>query len=66
MISGYSGAYLCDSLTGFKKATRDAFAAKGPVLVHMKIQPGSMKDLGRPTVAPREVARRFKDFLASG
>lgn len=66
LACGYAAAYACDSLAGFEEAVRAAFAAKGPSLVHMKIQPGSMKDLGRPTVAPRDVARRFKAFLASG
>jgi phosphonopyruvate decarboxylase len=32
----------------------------------MKIAPGSMDKLGRPTVKPEAVARRFKAFLASG
>jgi phosphonopyruvate decarboxylase len=35
------------------------------VLVHARIRPGSMASLGRPTVAPHEVAQRFRAFLAS-
>jgi hypothetical protein len=31
----------------------------------MRILPGLMQDLGRPTVTPAEVALRFKDFLKS-
>jgi phosphonopyruvate decarboxylase len=31
----------------------------------MKISAGSLDKLGRPTVKPPEVARRFKAFLAS-
>jgi phosphonopyruvate decarboxylase len=31
----------------------------------MRIAPGSMAKLGRPTVKPPDVARRFRDFLAS-
>ena len=65
LACGYAAAFACDSLDGFGEAVKAAFAAKGPSLVHMKIAPGSMKDLGRPTVAPRDVARRFKAFLAS-
>jgi len=66
LACGYAAASACDSPEGFEQAAREAFAGKGPVLVHMKIRPGSMKDLGRPTVTPRDVARRFKEFLASG
>ena len=39
-------------------------AGNGPVLVHARIRPGSMNKLGRPTVAPHEVAQRFRRFLA--
>jgi phosphonopyruvate decarboxylase len=30
----------------------------------MRIAPGSMEKLGRPTITPPEVARRFRAFLA--
>jgi phosphonopyruvate decarboxylase len=35
----------------------------GPTLLHARIRPGSIKSLGRPTVPPHEVARRFRSFL---
>lgn len=35
----------------------------GPSLVHVKIRPGSPKNLGRPTVKPHEVKERFMEFL---
>ena len=62
--SGYVTAAKCDSVTGLAKAYTAALASDGPHLVHMRIQPGSLKELGRPTVKPPEVARRFRDFLA--
>ncbi|NBP73909.1 MAG: hypothetical protein EBU57_12320 [Alphaproteobacteria bacterium] len=62
--SGYATAAKCDSLDGFEKAYSAALSADGPHLIHMRIQPGSLKELGRPTVKPPEVARRFKAFLA--
>jgi phosphonopyruvate decarboxylase len=37
----------------------------GPELIHLRIKPGSLDKLGRPTVAPREVARRFRDFVTA-
>jgi phosphonopyruvate decarboxylase len=33
-------------------------------MIHLRIAPGSMEKLGRPTVKPADVARRFRDFLA--
>lgn len=62
--SGYVTTAKCDSVTGLAKAYTAALASDGPHLVHMRIQPGSLKELGRPTVKPPEVARRFRDFLA--
>tara|TARA_R110000868_G_scaffold50260_4_gene160805 strand:+ start:5254 stop:6390 length:1137 start_codon:yes stop_codon:yes gene_type:complete len=62
--SGYVSAAKCDSIDGFAKAYSAALAADGPHLIHMRIQPGSLDVLGRPTVKPPEVARRFRTFLA--
>ncbi|MCP5368391.1 MAG: phosphonopyruvate decarboxylase [Hyphomicrobiales bacterium] len=64
LACGYAGAAACDGLDGFEQAVRAALAGPGPHLVHARIAPGSMKSLGRPTVKPHEVARRFRDFLA--
>lgn len=61
---GYAGSYSCDDLAGFETAVRDCLGQGGPRLVHMRVAPGSMSKLGRPTVDPSEVARRFQSFLA--
>jgi phosphonopyruvate decarboxylase len=63
LACGYPYAASCDDLAGFAKAW--AAAKDGPSLIHLRIAPGSMEKLGRPTVSPAEVARRFKAFLAS-
>lgn len=60
---GYAGAAACDDLNGFEAALTAALNEGGPRLIHMKIAKGSMSDLGRPTVHPSEVARRFREFL---
>jgi phosphonopyruvate decarboxylase len=65
LACGYAYAAQCDSLGGFEQAIRQAGAAAGPAFVHLRIAPGSMDNLGRPTVTPFEVGRRFKSFLAS-
>jgi phosphonopyruvate decarboxylase len=60
---GYAYAASCDDLEGFEQAWRGSNG--GPSLIHLRIAPGSMEKLGRPTVSPAEVALRFKSFLAS-
>ena len=61
---GYAAGWEVDDLTGLEQATAEALKTPGPHLIHMKIAPGSMKELGRPTVTPPDVARRFREFLA--
>ncbi len=63
---GYAHTLSCDSEPGFEAAMRRALDLPGPVLVHARIRPGSMAVLGRPTVAPDDVARRFRTFLTRG
>ena len=63
LACGYQSAWSCDDLAGFEQALTSIFAGGGPALIHLKIAPGSMKNLGRPTVKPPEVAARFKKFL---
>ena len=60
---GYAAAFTCDSLPGFASAFGQALAISGPCLVHARIRPGSLEKLGRPTIAPHEVAQRFRSFL---
>mgnify|MGYP002528905006 CR=1 FL=1 len=61
---GYAGAALADDPGGFEQALTAALANPGPHLIHVRIRPGSIDGLGRPTLSPREVADRFKAFLA--
>jgi len=61
---GYARGWSCDGLDGFDQALSGALASSGPHLIHMKVARGTIKGLGRPKIAPAEVARRFRDFLA--
>ena len=63
LACGYAHAFICDSAAGFAAAFAQALATAGPALLHVRIRPGSLKTLGRPTVAPHEVAQRFRAFL---
>jgi len=64
LACGYRHAASADSLAGFAQALGAAAAAGGPALIHLRIAPGSMEKLGRPTVSPADVARRLKSFVA--
>jgi phosphonopyruvate decarboxylase len=61
---GYARAVLVDSLPMFERAFADALSSPGPHLVHVRIAPGSLEKLGRPTITPAEVAKRLQRFLA--
>ena len=65
LACGYVSAATADDLDGFAKALDLAFASDGPRMIHIRIRPGSLETLGRPTVSPEDVARRFRAFLAS-
>ena len=65
LACGYRAAFSCADLAGFEAALKAA-GNQGPTLIHMRIAPGSMAKLGRPTIAPHEVARRFRSFITEG
>jgi len=62
---GYAASATTDSVHGFAGWFADALENPGPHLLHLRIQPGSLETLGRPTIAPHEVARRFQQFLTT-
>lgn len=64
VAAGYKRGVRVNDTPGFEQALAQALNEDGPTLIHMKIAPGSLEKLGRPTVKPPEVARRFKSFLA--
>jgi len=61
--AGYRKGISCRGQDGFIEAIGLALHNTGPTLIHMPVLPGSAKGLGRPTVKPQDVARRFKGFL---
>jgi phosphonopyruvate decarboxylase len=64
LACGYACAASANTLDGFEAALQAAQTGAKPAFIHMRIAPGSMAKLGRPTVTPAEVARRFQAFLA--
>jgi phosphonopyruvate decarboxylase len=65
LACGYPSGFACDGLDGFEQAVKAALAKDGPHLVHMKVARGTIDGLVRPKIAPVDVARRFRAFLAS-
>lgn len=65
LACGYRSGISTDSLEGLEQALLESLAAHGPHMIHMRINPGSVDKLGRPTIGPAEVARRFRAFLMS-
>ncbi len=63
---GYRRGIAADGLDGFEAAFENCLANEGPSLIHMRIAPGSIDNLGRPTVKPADVARRFRAFVTGG
>ena len=64
LACGYASGASADSRDGFERAWEATRGEAGPHLIHVRIAPGSLAKLGRPTIKPPEVARRFRAFLA--
>ncbi|WAU78281.1 phosphonopyruvate decarboxylase (plasmid) [Streptomyces sp. Qhu-G9] len=62
---GYRRVYDCGDTGEFMAALQECLRDAGPSLVYMKISPGSLPKLARPDVHPRDVARRFQEFLTN-
>lgn len=63
---GYAQVHTCGDLSGFTDALKSAQATSGPTFIRLPISPGSKAGLGRPTVHPADIARRFRDFVTGG
>jgi phosphonopyruvate decarboxylase len=62
--TNYRHTASTDDPVELRSLVADLRRRPGPSLLHVKIRPGSPKNLGRPTVTPQEVKERFMDFLA--
>ena len=61
---GYRHVRRVDDAAAVEAAVRDLSALDGPNLVHVKVQPGSAPNLGRPTLRPDQVKDQFMDWLS--
>lgn len=61
--TNYRHAHVVQHPDDLRESLRFLRDQQGPSLLHVKIQLGSPKELGRPTVKPHEVKERFMSFL---
>ena len=62
----YKNSFYTDNLNDFSKLIKKNLITNqnnGPTFINVRIQKGSINNLGRPTIHPKDVARRFKNFL---
>jgi phosphonopyruvate decarboxylase len=57
---GYRSAVSVCTRQSLEQLLRTAAASAGPHMIHVRIRPGSDPDLGRPGLAPPEMAVRFR------
>jgi phosphonopyruvate decarboxylase len=62
---GYSLCIRADTKQDLREAVQQTIESPGPSLIHVKVACGSAPSLGRPTVKPVEVRKRFMRFLQS-
>ncbi len=62
--AGYRHAYAAGGRDDMRAILDEVSGQKGPVLVHLKVAVDTDPKLGRPTITPDEVARRFRSFIS--
>ena len=65
LACGYASASSATGADAMRAALARAQAAPGPHLIHVAVGRGAAAGLGRPDVAPRDVAARFRAALAA-
>ncbi len=63
---GYASAETLVSGAALEAALRRALGNPGPHLIHVRVLPGALANLGRPTLTPVQVKARFMKFLERG
>ena len=61
---GYATAETLRSPAALHQAVARALSTPGPHLIHVRVLPGALANLGRPTLTPVQVKERFMGFLA--
>jgi phosphonopyruvate decarboxylase len=66
LACGYRDAETVADVDAARAALERQLATDGPTFLRVVITTGSRKDLGRPTLSPRDGWLRFRDYLARG
>jgi phosphonopyruvate decarboxylase len=61
--TGYRSIRSCEHLATLEEAIDRGLCDRGPHFLHVPIAPGSISELGRPSIPPHRVAQRFRGFL---
>jgi len=61
LASGYKKAISVDNEEDLRKALLEI--DEGPILIEAKVRKGNRKDLGRPTIPPRENKKNYMEFI---
>jgi phosphonopyruvate decarboxylase len=59
----YSDVFIIKSLNDFDEIFNSFYKSNGPSLLEIVVNKGARKDLGRPTISPKENKNNFKSFL---
>lgn len=62
---GYRRSVSCDDAAGLQSALTELKPGGGPVLLEVRVTPGSRSDLGRPSLTPQENKAALMGFLES-
>lgn len=63
--SGYKKVWSVSAEVDLDAALAELATTEGPALVEIRVKKGSRKDLGRPTMSPRELKVAFSKFVQS-
>lgn len=63
--AGYARTTSVDTLSDFERFLAQAVSLSGPLMCHVRIQPGTLPDLKRPTQSPEQLRIEFQEFISS-
>ncbi len=63
--AGFENVYFCHNLQEFSQRVSEWHNKPQPTFLHLQVQKGSKKNLGRPKIKPYEVRARIMEFINS-
>ena len=62
-MCGYQNVYTAEDENQLNDQLDEFLSSAGPSFLEINIRPGSRKDLGRPSVGPRDLKENFMDSI---